>query len=112
MQLSNDEERFMDWWEKNRDIRKKTSKQLMIGLPMATVFVFAILFNFFAGWYKRATMMMNTNSSLILVLIIAAIAIVVFYSIFSMRYKWEMNEQRYKELQAKKNSTQSSEKGI
>lgn len=112
MQLSNDEERFMDWWEKNRDIRKKTSKQLMIGLPMATVFVFAILFNFFAGWYKRATMMMNTNSSLILVLIIAAIAIVVFYSIFSMRYKWEMNEQRYKELQSKKNSTQSSEKGI
>lgn len=112
MQLSNDEERFMDWWEKNRDIRKKTSKQLMIGLPMASVFVFAILFNFFAGWYKRATMMMNTNSSLILVLIIAAIAIVVFYSIFSMRYKWEMNEQRYKELQAKKNSTQSSEKGI
>ena len=112
MQLSNDEERFMDWWEKNRDIRKKTSKQLMIGLPMATVFVFAILFNFFAGWYKRATMMMNTNSSLILVLIIAAIAIVVFYSIFSMRYKWEMNEQRYKELQAKMNSTQSSEKGI
>ena len=111
MQLSNDEE-FMDWWEKNRDIRKKTSKQLMIGLPMASVFVFAILFNFFAGWYKRATMMMNTNSSLILVLIIAAIAIVVFYSIFSMRYKWEMNEQRYKELQAKKNSTQSSEKGI
>ena len=102
----------MDWWEKNRDIRKKTSKQLMIGLPMASVFVFAILFNFFAGWYKRATMMMNTNSSLILVLIIAAIAIVVFYSIFSMRYKWEMNEQRYKELQAKKNSTQSSEKGI
>ena len=110
MQLSNDEERFMDWWEKNRDIRKKTSKQLMIGLPMASVFVFAILFNFFAGWYKRATMMMNTNSSLILVLIIAAIAIVVFYSIFSMRYKWEMNEQRYKELQSKKNSTQSSEK--
>ena len=112
MQLSNDEERFMEWWEKNRDIRKKTSKQLMIGLPMATVFVFAILFNFFAGWYKRATMMMNTNSSLILVLIIAAIAIVVFYSIFSMRYKWEMNEQRYKELLSKKNSTQSSEKGI
>lgn len=112
MQLSNDEVRFMEWWEKNRDIRKKTSKQLMIGLPMASVFVFAILFNFFAGWYKRATMMMNTNSSLILVLIIAAIAIVVFYSIFSMRYKWEMNEQRYKELQAKKNSTQSSEKGI
>ncbi len=109
MRLSNDEERFMEWWEKNRDIRKKTSKQLMIGLPMATVFVFAILFNFFAGWYKRATMMMNTHSSLILVLIIAAIAIVVFYSIFSMRYKWEMNEQRYQELQVKKNSTQSSD---
>lgn len=109
MQLSNDEEKFLEWWEKNRDIRKKTFKQLMVGLPMATVFVVAILFNFFAGWYKRATMVINTHSSLILVLIIAALAIVVFYSIFSMRYKWEMNEQRYQELQAKKNSTRSSD---
>ncbi|MBA2499909.1 MAG: hypothetical protein H0V30_09310 [Chitinophagaceae bacterium] len=110
MLLSSDEERFIEWWEKNRDNRKKSFRQLMIGLPMATVFVVAILFNFFAGWYKRATMMINTqSSSLILVLLIAGIGIVVFYSIFSMRYKWEMNEQRYQELQAKKHSTKSSD---
>jgi len=110
MQLSSEEEKFIKWWEQNRDIRKKASKQLMIGLPMATVFVIAILFNFFAGWYKRATMMINTQSfSLVIVLLIASVSIIVFYSIFSSRYKWEENEQLYKELQAKKNSSKSSD---
>lgn len=110
MQLSSDEEKFIEWWEKNRDIRKKSYKQLMIGLPMATVFVVAIMFNFFAGWYKRATMMLNAQSfSLVIVLLIASIAIIVFYSVFSSRYKWEENEQRYMELQAKKKSTKSSD---
>lgn len=102
MNLTSDEERFVNWWSQNRNKRKSTLKQFMIGLPMATVFVFAILFNFFSGWYKRATMEYNAQSSLILVLIIAAVAIIVFYSIFSMKYKWEMHEQRYLELLHKK----------
>ena len=34
-------------------------------------------------------------------LVIAIIAIAVFTGIFYKKYRWEMNEQRYKELQVK-----------
>jgi hypothetical protein len=32
---------------------------------------------------------------------IAVLLIVVFYAIFRMRFKWELNEQRYNELKQK-----------
>jgi type VI protein secretion system component VasK len=79
-------------------------KQLYIGLPFATVLVFAIVINFFSGWYKRADMKIRTESpSLILVIGIACILIVVFTTVFSVRHKWDQNEQHYRELIARKN---------
>jgi len=48
-------------------------------------------------------MMLHSQGSLILVLVVAAILIVIFVTVFSVRHKWEMYEQRYLELQAKRN---------
>ena len=100
--LTPDEEKFIEYWEANRLSRKKVLKQLYVGLPFASLLVIAIVVNFLSGWYKRADMEIRSNSSLILVVVIAGIAIVVFTTVFSVRHKWEMNEQIYRELLAKK----------
>lgn len=100
--LTSDEQRFITYWENNRLKQKSFIRQLMIGLPAGVIFVFAIFANLLSGWYKRAEMILNTYSSLILVLLTSAIIIVLFISIFSVRHRWEMNEQRYKELIAKR----------
>ena len=100
--LTPDEEKFIEYWEANRLSRKKVLKQLYVGLPFAALLVIAIVVNFLSGWYKRADMEIRSNTSLILVVVIAGIAIVVFTTVFSVRHKWEMNEQFYRELLAKK----------
>ena len=100
--LTPDEEKFIQYWEANRLSRKKVLKQLYVGLPFAALLVIAIVVNFLSGWYKRADMEIRSNSSLVLVVVIAGIAIVVFTTVFSVRHKWEMNEQLYRELLAKK----------
>ncbi|MCW3116487.1 MAG: hypothetical protein JWM28_569, partial [Chitinophagaceae bacterium] len=46
-------------------------------------------------------MVANADPSLILVLLIALVLIVVFISIFTVRHRWDINEQRYRELLAK-----------
>ena len=45
--LTEDEKKFIVYWENNRTARKKTLKQLAIGLPLAVVVVVAIFVNFF-----------------------------------------------------------------
>jgi len=100
--LTPDEEKFIEYWEANRLSRKKVLKQLYVGLPFAALLVIAIVVNFLSGWYKRADMVIRSNSSLVLVVVIAGISIVVFTTVFSVRHKWEMNEQLYRELLAKK----------
>jgi drug/metabolite transporter (DMT)-like permease len=100
--LTEDEKKFVEYWEIHRVGKKKLLKQLAIGLPLSAALVIAIFTNFFSGWYKRADMEIRSHSSLILVLLIAAILIVIFISVFSAKHKWDMNEQRYREFLAKK----------
>lgn len=100
--LTEDEKKFVAYWEINRLRRKKSFKQLSIGLPAGALIAIAILINFFSGWYKRADMVIRSGSSLILVLVIAALLIVVFTAVFTAKHQWEVNEQRYREFLAKK----------
>ena len=99
--LNEEESRFIEYWSKNRLGQKKFFKQLAIGLPVGVLFATAIFINFTSGWYKRATMIFNAYPSvrsLILVLLFAVLLIVIFVSVFSVKVKWERNEQRYREL--------------
>jgi hypothetical protein len=100
--LSEQELQFIDFWEQNRLKKKKFLKQLYLGLPLAVLIISTILVNFFSGWDKRAQAIIKKEPSIILVVLIAALIIVVFITIFSIRHKWEMNEQYYRELLAKK----------
>ena len=103
--LTKEESDFIVYWEQNRLKKKKVLRQLYVGLPLAVVMVIAIFANFFSGWYKRAEMVMRREqSSLILVLMIAAVLIVIFVVIFSARHRWDINEQRYRELLFRKDN--------
>jgi hypothetical protein len=47
-------------------------------------------------------MELHADSSVIFVVLIAALAIVVFITIFSARHRWDQNEQLYQEILNKK----------
>jgi len=100
--LSDDEKRFIAYWEAHRETEKKLLRQLIIGIPIGLIFAVPILIMLFSGkiWYKRADAVANTQLSP-LVLIIAIIVIAAFVAIFYKRHQWDMDDQRYKELKAK-----------
>jgi membrane protein YdbS with pleckstrin-like domain len=100
--ITDDEEQFMQYWEANRMRRKRGIRQLAIGLPLSVVLVFAIFANFLSGWYPRAEALFRADTSIIFTVLIAVLAIVVFTTIFSIRHKWDINEQRYQELKGRR----------
>lgn len=104
--LTPEEKAFVDYWSANRLRRKRVWKQLALGLPLGVMLVIAIFVNFFSSWYKKAEMVRNEatlrgDASLVWVLLVAALLIVIFIVIFSVRHKWDINEQRFRELQAR-----------
>ncbi|HVZ58044.1 MAG TPA: hypothetical protein VG870_15410 [Chitinophagaceae bacterium] len=100
--LTEKEEEFLTYWEANRHRQKRFIRHLQVGLPMGVAIGIATFVNVFSGWDKRASMVVNADPSLILVLLIGVIGIVIFISIFTVRHRWDINEQYYRELQAKK----------
>jgi len=107
--LTEEELKFVEYWEANRLRRKKFFRQLAIGLPLGAVLVIAIFLSYLSGWHKQADIEIRSQAqsqpdyaSIILVLIVAGILIVVFTAVFSAKHKWDMHEQRYRELLAKK----------
>lgn len=107
--MSPEEQNFVNYWAANRERKKSWIRQLYIGLPLSLVLVLGIFANLLSGWYGRAQMaMFRQSSSLILVLLIAAVGVVAFLVIFSARHRWDMQEQRYQELQAKYSSQKKS----
>jgi len=108
--LTEQEEAFITYWAANREKQKRTFRQFLLGIPLALLFVVPITLNFFSGWYKRATMMRNTQDFNPGVLLLALILIVVFIAIFSRKFRWEQNEQRYIELLSKKERLEKAEK--
>ena len=107
--LTEEETRFVEYWEANRLRRKRFFKQLAIGLPLGVLLVTAIFVSFLSGWHRQADIELRSQSqsqpdysTVILVIVIAALLIVVFTAVFSARHKWDMYEQRYRELLLKK----------
>lgn len=97
--LTPDEKRFMEYWEKNRDRNKKFIRQLATGLPIGLIFSLPILLAvIFDDWYKN---MIYISTSQLIVIMIGVFFIAVFFAVFRNRFKWESNEQLYKELKFK-----------
>ena len=106
--LTEEESKFIQYWESNRLRRKRFLWQLGIGLPVGVIFVVVIFASVISGWHKQAITDLQSQAqsksggSLILVIIIALLIIVVFTAVFSAKHKWDMYEQRYRELLIKR----------
>jgi len=98
--LTDEEKRFIEYWEANRGKQKRWTYQLMVGLPLGLIFGLPIILNYLSGWYKRATMIGNAQFNPN-ILIAAVLIIAVFVAIFNKKYKWDQHELRYRELKSR-----------
>ena len=98
--LSKKEEEFIRYWEDNRIKEKSILKQFFPGLPVGLALGAGILLLLDTGWYERANMVAQAQSSPV-VLFIAIAGIVAFTGFFYKKFRWEMNEQAYRELKLK-----------
>ncbi len=102
--LTKEEQNFMTYWEQNRDEHSGFISKLLRGLPMAMVFgipillFVAVVYLFFPEWYTKVSMAIAGTVPTIIVAVVIAI---IFYAFTRMHFKWEMNEQLYRELQQK-----------
>ena len=118
--LTDKDRQFIIYWEKVRLKESSFSHKILSGLPMALIFGLPVLFFlatvkiFFPAWFTTAShkqtdvvvpglteKFMKVSAGDITTAFIAVEIIVLFFSFFRMHFKWEMNEQLYKELKAK-----------
>ncbi len=104
--LNSEELTFLDDWSKNRDQQKTSMRPFLIGLSAGFVLGISLLIGLSSGWYERASMEANSKMSAI-VFLIAIMAISLFMAFLYRKFKWEMQEQRYAELLAKKNKKEN-----
>ena len=98
--LSKKEEEFVMYWERNREKERSVVKQFFPGLPIGLAFAAGILLLLDSGWYERANIEAQSQSSP-LVIFIGLVCVVAFTGFFYKRFRWERNEQAYKELKLK-----------
>ena len=105
--LTRDEETFLEWWHENREKQKTSLRPLLTGLSAGLVLGIASLLSIASGWDKRAAMVASTRLSSV-VFLLAILVISVFMAIIYRKFRWEMQEQQYLELLAKKNKAGKS----
>lgn len=102
LMISEEEKKFINYWEANRDHQGKWTTQLLSGIPLGLVFALPVFIIVFTGryWYKRADMELNTKLNP-WVLIVAVFLIALFFAFFYKKYQWEKKEQQYLEFKSK-----------
>ncbi|GAB2814095.1 hypothetical protein [Ferruginibacter profundus] len=117
--LSEKEENFIIYWEKVREKESTFRHKFLAGLPMAFMFglpiliFFGIVKIFFPSWFTTAShkqteiattewsaKFMQLSNGDIIAALVAVFIVILFFSYFRMHYKWENNEQLYKELKS------------
>jgi len=110
--LTDDEERFLEYWEKNREEQSTVGSKFLRGMPVACLFGLPVLlfvlivYLFFPDWYMKIS---GTSAETFLVIVIAVLIVIIFYAFARMHFKWEMNEQTYLELKHKQKRSRAAE---
>ncbi|MBK8610923.1 MAG: hypothetical protein IPL84_13525 [Chitinophagaceae bacterium] len=110
MMLSEKEKEFINYWEKEREKQSSVRARLIAGLPMAVLFCAPILlfitavYLFLPEWYTKVSS--NIGGSM-WAIVMALVICVLFISYFRMQFKWESNEQYYRELKNKEGRADS-----
>jgi hypothetical protein len=110
--LTENEKRFVKYWEENRLREKNWQYQLLTGLPLGLLFSLPIIVLLMTArfWYKRADMQANTMFSPTIG-IIAVLLIAVFVALFYKNHRWEMKEQLYRALKAREDQEKTADPG-
>ncbi|HEU0110814.1 MAG TPA: hypothetical protein VFQ73_08060 [Flavisolibacter sp.] len=106
--MTQEEEKFFTYWADQRLRKKQFLRKFSIGLPLGVLLAVALMVNLLSGWYKKATMALHRESSLMLVILFALVLIVVFITIFSAHHRWDRNESMYQDLLKKKSEEEKS----
>lgn len=101
--LTEEEEVFIQYWEKNSLREKNSTRPFMIGLSAGFVLGISLVAMVFSGWYERANMVANSRLSSV-VFLLAILGISFFLAFMYRKFRWESREQQYRELLAKKKS--------
>ena len=102
--ITEKERRFSVYWEQERQRQGTTLAKILNGLPMAIMFSLPVLLLiiavrlFLPDWYSKIS---DVSNGSIVAAVVALFICVLFFSYFRMHYKWEMNEQLYRELMAR-----------
>ena len=105
--LTAKEANFVERWEKERIVQSGFLNKLLRGLPMAILFTLPIyvslivVYKWSPEWYTKFASRLNSG---MLVILIALALIIVFFAYMRMHFKWEMNEQLYREIKAKQSA--------
>lgn len=99
--LSKKEESFIQYWSENRLQQKKSFNQFLKGLSFGLTIGSGIILTIAIGWYQRANIEANSSLNPIVLLLIIII-ISIFMAFLYKNHQWEMKEQQYLELLAKK----------
>lgn len=100
--MEQDEEQFYQYWLANREKEKHSIRPFFVGLAIGLCMGIAILLVLETGWDERAVMVANSWLSSF-VLLLGILLISVFMAFIYRKFSWEMREQRFRELEAKKN---------
>lgn len=106
LMITIEEQKFIAYWSKKREESKLNPFFFVKGFTVGLVFSILVLICLGADWYKRATMDANTKLNPI-VLFVALLLITLFLAIFYNSFKYEQNEQLFKELKHKDKSSNS-----
>lgn len=96
--LTEEEKRFIQDWEQTRQRKKRGLWQLAAGLPLAVTMTGAIFLNIYSDWFKGASSALRMNTDRLIVILAGIVLLIIFLVVFSARHKWDINEQRYREL--------------
>lgn len=106
-----DDEAFFAFWQINSEKEKSSRKAFILGLSSGFAIGGAVIAVIVSGWYQRATMVANSKMSAF-ALFIAILGISIFIAFMYRKFKWEMNDQRYHEILAKKQKLNTNDAAI
>jgi TRAP-type uncharacterized transport system fused permease subunit len=113
--LSPEEEKFIKYWEENRVLHSSFLSKLTRGLPMAMIFglpillLIVIIYFLSPEWYTKVSSALAGSTSIVVIAVFIAI---LFYAFIRMHFKWEMNDQLYRELKQKEKRSNAANEAL
>ncbi|MGZ3844833.1 MAG: hypothetical protein ACXVBH_02190 [Flavisolibacter sp.] len=103
MMLTNEDEKFLEYWSKHRQKKKPFFGMASVGLRLGVFIAIGLALSLVAANFSRkANPVLENDTSLVITVIVAGLGIVLFITYFTGQHKWDQNEMHYQELLYKK----------